>query len=161
MTLAFPSPVPQDAVVAFTVIMKEAESERLLSTEAKRFAMDTKPPEIVSFDFIEDGMGNLLASATVLDEAASIAFVELLVSRDGGRSFARFPMDWQSGDFLNPTLFVTTFGPLAPGQRGGRDAFGVPCSPRQTFFPATGDEKALRMMEDREQSCASTSYDIS
>ncbi|MGH9891918.1 MAG: calcium-binding protein, partial [bacterium] len=116
MTLDFPSPVPEGAVVAFAVIMKEADSGRPLSTETKRFALDTEPPVISSFNFIEDGMGNLLASATVLDEAASIQFVELLASRDGGLSFAGFPMDWKSGDFINPTLFQTTFGPLAPGE---------------------------------------------
>jgi hypothetical protein len=116
MTLDFPSPVPEGAVVAFTVIMKEANSGRPLSTEAKRFAMDTQPPTIPTFAFIEDGMGKLVANATVLDEAASIQFVELLASRDGGQSFAGFPMDWTSGDFLNPTLFAATFGPLAPGK---------------------------------------------
>jgi Dockerin type I domain len=116
MTLDFPSPVPEGAVVAFTVIMKEANSGSPLSTETKRFAMDTQPPVISSFAFHEDGMGQLAASATVLDEAASIQFVELLASRDGGQSFAGFPMDWISGDFLNSTLFAATFGPLAPGK---------------------------------------------
>jgi hypothetical protein len=117
MIVDFPSPVPEGAVVAFTVIMKEANSGRLLSTEAKRFAMDTKPPEIISSDFTEDSKGSLLVSAIVRDEAASIAFVELLVSRDGGRSFSGFPMDWKEGDFLNPTLFETTFRPADPNIR--------------------------------------------
>jgi hypothetical protein len=117
MVLDVPSEqLPEGAVMHFTVIMREAASGRILSIETKRFAQDTQPPAILAFDFAEDGEGHLLASATVLDEAASIDFVELLVSLDGGQSFAGFPMEWQSGDFLTPTLFEATFGPLRPGR---------------------------------------------
>lgn len=118
MTLNVPSAaLPEGAVIHFTITMKEAGTGNLLSTETKRFALDRQPPAITAFNFTaDDETGNLSAATTVLDEASSIAYVELLVSQDGGITYAGFPMAWQAGDFLNPTLYEATVGPLSPGE---------------------------------------------
>jgi hypothetical protein len=109
LTIDTPTDLPEGAVMLFNVIMKEAASGRLLAQESKRFALDTTSPTITSVSITENDPPNLVASATVQDQAASIDFVELLVSRNSGLSFAGFPMEWQSGDFLNPTVYQTDF----------------------------------------------------
>ena len=98
LTIDTPPDLPEGAVMLFNVTMREAFSGRALSDEVKRFALDTLPPIITDFRFETDNAVNfLLASVVAQDQGASIDFVELLLSRDEGQSFAGFPMEWQRG----------------------------------------------------------------
>jgi hypothetical protein len=79
---------------------------------------DTQPPSVSNYRVVLTADHRVAIQALVADQGSGVleaTGVSTEFSTDGGRTWAKAPHNYKTGNFVRPTLFETYLGPFAPG----------------------------------------------